>query len=147
MTNNNVLHGHWRHGESESPEYKSWEMMIQRCTNPNYSAFRYYGHRGITICERWLDFTNFLSDMGKRPTSKHTLGRKDNDGNYEPNNCEWQTRAQQSQNSRRTKLTMVEAREIRMLYNRGYTHRELAKEFGVRHSTIGRITREEGWKE
>lgn len=73
--------------------------MLQRCTNPNDPAYRHYGGRGITVCERWQSFENFLADMGERPEGL-TLDRTDNEGNYEPGNCKWATRAQQSANRR-----------------------------------------------
>ncbi len=82
-------------------EYKSWEMMIQRCTNPNYTAYKSYGGRGITVCERWLtSFNNFYTDMGSRPNKDYSLDRINNNGNYEPGNCRWATRSQQSANQR-----------------------------------------------
>jgi len=75
--------------------------MIQRCTNPNHKGFRWYGDRGIAICKRWLNsFENFLADMGEPPEGK-TLDRIDNNGNYEPGNCRWATKAEQSVTQRR----------------------------------------------
>jgi hypothetical protein len=69
--------------------YYSWAKMKQRCLNPKSTQWRWYGARGITVCERWLIFDNFLADMGERPSQKHTLDRVNNDGNYEPSNCVW----------------------------------------------------------
>jgi hypothetical protein len=76
-------------------------MMIARCTNPNQTGFaKYYGGRGVTVCERWSQFENFLADMGPRPRGK-TLDRFPNpDGNYEPSNCRWATPRQQRENQR-----------------------------------------------
>lgn len=83
------------------PEYSVWANMKGRCLNSNNKDFRYYGGRGITICERWINsFENFLFDMGHRPSIIYTLERKNNNGNYEPSNCTWDTRKAQSINRR-----------------------------------------------
>jgi hypothetical protein len=73
--------------------------MLQRCFNPNIEKYKNYGGRGITVCERWLDFENFLSDMGEPPKG-YSLDRIDNFGNYEPDNCKWSTQEQQQNNKR-----------------------------------------------
>jgi hypothetical protein len=77
--------------------YKSWESMMQRCTNPNCERWSHYGGANppITVCERWRDFRNFLADMGERPDGT-SLGRFGDVGNYEPGNCAWQSAAQQA---------------------------------------------------
>lgn len=91
-----------KHGASKSPEYGVWTAMKARCANPNVKEFKWYGGRGITVCSRWAEsFANFLADMGDRPSDKHSLDRKDNDGNYEPANCHWATRVHQARNSRK----------------------------------------------
>lgn len=88
-------HGHNRRGNT-SPEYKSWESMIQRCTNPNYKFYEYYGGANppVKVCERWLKFENFLADMGPRPKGT-SLGRFVDLGDYEPGNVYWASRAEQ----------------------------------------------------
>lgn len=78
--------------------------MKQRCINPNHPKFKYYGGRGIEVCERWLEengYNNFLKDMGERPDN-FTLDRIDNNGNYEPSNCRWVPMSIQSLNKRPT---------------------------------------------
>ena len=82
--------------ESESTEYRCWASMLQRCTNPNNPAYKNYGGRGIQVCERWQTYANFLEDMGRRPASKDSIDRIDNDGDYEPDNCRWATWKTQS---------------------------------------------------
>lgn len=97
--NANHRHGH-AGAEGTSPTYSSWYGMIQRCTNPNRRYYHRYGGRGITVCERWLDFRNFLADMGVKPEGM-SLDRVDNDGNYTPENCRWSNQATQMNNSTR----------------------------------------------
>jgi len=84
--------GSTKHGLTHSKTYSTWESMIQRCTNLNQTKYNDYGGRGIKVCDRWLNFENFLKDMGERP-DKLELDRIDNDGNYEPGNCRWVTRS------------------------------------------------------
>lgn len=90
-----------KHGETESAEFKIWTGMLTRCFNTHAKAYENYGGRGITVCDRWRnDFPAFLADMGRRPSPRHSVERKDNDGNYEPNNCVWATREEQGRNKR-----------------------------------------------
>lgn len=75
--------------------------MRARCTNPKERVYEYYGGRGISVCDRWLNsFENFFEDMGPRPSKKHSLERMDVNGNYEPGNCKWATRTEQGINRR-----------------------------------------------
>jgi hypothetical protein len=87
-----------RHGMSYSSEYKSWNNMISRCYYPNYRSYHRYGGRGIKVCERWRYFTNFYEDMGNKPTRSHSIDRINNNGNYEPSNCRWSSKKEQSNN-------------------------------------------------
>jgi hypothetical protein len=98
-----------RHGDSRggkrTSEYRSWDCMKQRCLNPNTAGFEHWGGRGIKVCDRWLDsFENFLADMGRKPSPKHSMDRIDNDGDYEPSNCRWATKLEQRLNQRPQKL-------------------------------------------
>jgi hypothetical protein len=89
------------HGLWGTPEYTIWAAMIQRCNNPNNCNYENYGARGISVCKEWLRFERFISDMGERPSNKHSIDRLDNDGDYTPQNCEWRTAKQQRSNTSR----------------------------------------------
>jgi hypothetical protein len=92
------------HGRCKTTEYKSWGTMMQRCYNPKHRAYPWYGGRGIVVVERWHTAANFLNDMGPKPTPKHTVDRRDNDGPYSPENCSWETRKHQMRNRRNNRL-------------------------------------------
>ena len=95
------------HGFSKTPTYKIWKAMKERCYRPSAINFPDYGGRGISVCDRWKDsFQNFLADMGERPSKKHSIERKDNNGNYCKENCVWAQKIQQIRNRSNT-LTLL----------------------------------------
>lgn len=124
------------HGLSKHPLYRTWKSMRTRCNNPNARHYERYGGRGIKICERWDSFENFLSDMGEKPTDAHTLERRDNLGNYEPENCFWATAIEQNNNTRRNIYVTIKGETL--------TARQWARKVEMNYGTfISRIRR--GW--
>jgi len=123
------------HGGCGTKEYKTWEGMMCRVNNNRDKAYKDYGGRGISICERWFNFEIFLSDMGKRPEGM-SLDRIDNDGDYSPENCRWATPKEQA-NNRRDNITLTFNETTK-------TIAEWAAETGLKWHTIkGRLNR--GW--
>lgn len=117
-------------------EYHSWRNALDRCQNKKNVAYVNYGRRGITVCERWGSFENFLADMGRRPTPKHTLDRSDVNGNYELSNCRWATRTEQMRNIRNSTYVEVDGVRVNVL--------DVADKLGVDRTLVrARLLR--GW--
>ena len=109
------------HGKSNLSEYNVWHAMTQRCSIESDKRYPDYGGRGIRVCERWLGedgINNFLSDMGPRPSPKHSLDRIDVDGNYEPTNCRWATAKEQRANQRAKRLDQFSVAALLQELNR-----------------------------
>lgn len=116
-------------------EWSAWRNMHGRCENSKREDYHRYGGRGIKVCERWNSFENFLADMGKRPDGL-TLERKDNDGDYEPDNCRWATKVEQARNRCNTKW--------HTLNGESKTIREWCEQFGISRDAV-RSRLESGW--
>lgn len=129
-------YGNKKHGMSSSKEYRSWQGMKRRTTDPKNSSYNRYGARGITVCDRWLNsFDNFLEDMGERPDG-YEIDRIDNNGNYSPENCRWVTPKENRRNRRSSKFIEFNG-EIKNLS-------AWAEEYGIKYITVyQRLTH--GW--
>jgi hypothetical protein len=126
------------HGKSGTKVYVAWLAMRRRCYQPNDTGYKNYGARGIEVCEQWLQsFKAFYADMGDPPTAQHSLDRKDPDGNYEPDNCQWATPQQQGGNRRSVRLIEYEGQKQSIA--------TWAKQYGLRPTTLwSRLKR--GWR-
>jgi hypothetical protein len=132
-----LTHGHTRNGK-DSPTFRSWKSMLERCENPKHVNFDLYGGRGIKICPEWHEFLVFLSEMGERPQGL-TLDRKDSNGGYSKSNCRWATYDEQNRSrSKRPRalLTWSQVIQIRDRGSRGEIPLDLAREFGVSRCSI-----------
>jgi hypothetical protein len=124
---------------SQHELYGTWAAMLNRCYNPRQKSYRYYGQRGIEVCDRWRhSFTNFLADMGERPSKKHMIERRDNDGPYSPTNCIWALREDQVKNKRNNRYITANGETLHMA--------EWARRLGVNPAAIlYRLNK--GWSE
>jgi len=117
--------------------YTSWQGMKQRCLNPNHPKYHRYGGRGIDIHPDWLDiegFKKWAESSGFKEGM--TIDRVDNDGGYNPDNCHWISKEQNSRKKSTTKITLLQAGEIRTKLDAGESRNDLAKEYGVKTGTI-----------
>lgn len=120
------IHGKWR-----TNEFNIWQGMEQRCRDKNSKAWPRYGGLGIQVCESWANsFEAFLNDVGPRPSTNHTLDRRDNSGHYEPGNVRWATRTEQQNNRTNTRFGYVDGQPLPAA--------EICRRFGISKTTISR---------
>lgn len=117
-----------KHGLSTSSEYITWNRMLLRCGDTSHKDFKNYGGRGITVCNRWKSFENFIADMGRKPSPLHSIERERNECGYGPGNCIWATRYEQSRNHRRNKRLMFEGKVMILS--------DWAREVGIGKTTL-----------
>ena len=145
---------HTKHGDWGSAEYTTWDAMLARCRNPEHESYPHYGGRGIKVCERWLTYANFLSDMGRKPSNRHSIDRIDNNADYRPDNCRWATQSEQNRNTHRNviltfnglamcaadwgDLLGIPGREISRRIRRGWTVQRALETQLVRRSLLCR---------
>jgi lambda repressor-like predicted transcriptional regulator len=128
---------------NNSPEVRTWDNMKSRCYRPTHATYKYYGGRGVRVCDRWLTGENgksglrcFLDDMGPRPSSDHSIDRKDSNKDYSPDNCQWATRVEQ-QNNRSNNVVLV-------FQDKPLTVAQWSRETGISSRTLrSRLAR--GW--
>lgn len=100
-----------KHGMSCTPEWVAWKNMRARCYDPKDKRYEDYHGRGISVCQEWLEsFEAFFAHIGLKPSPRHTLDRKDNDGNYEPGNVRWATHIVQNNNKRTTPMVVFQGK-------------------------------------
>lgn len=127
-----------KHGLSRSSEHNAWQHMRRRCFNKRDKSYRNYGGRGITVCDEWRDsFEAFYRDMGPRPSAQHSIERINVNGDYEPNNCRWATRKEQSRNTRRNFYVTFQGITA--------TLAEHCERLGLRYGAIALRLRRYGW--
>lgn len=130
-------HGEFLGNPKGSPEYHSWAGLKDRCGNPRNKKWKNYGGRGIKVCRRWLEsFSNFIEDMGRKPSPAHSIDRKNNDGDYQPDNCRWATPTQQANNQTQNRRITHEG-ETKTLS-------QWAKHTGISYGTI-QTRLDSGW--
>lgn len=140
----NHIHGH-ASTYNPSPTYITWRSMIVRCYTVDDKDFPNYGGRGITVCDKWQDFEGFLEDMGERPKGM-TLDRKDNNDNYNKDNCRWASRETQARNRNNTYLSLEIAAEIVLAKRQNKTYAEVGRMFDITGQQVRHICLGNAWK-
>ncbi len=125
------------HGDRKSKEYTSWLKAKERCFDKNNNRYYSHGGRGISVCDRWrYSYENFISDMGRAPSPKHSLDRINNDGNYEPSNCRWATPKEQANNRRSNRVFVINGEAINLS--------QASSKYGLHRDTISKRL-SKGW--
>lgn len=134
------------HGQSRKTTYRIWDAMRRRCSDPNNPGYKWYGAKGIRVCDKWQKFAGFFEDMGVRPPGL-TIERRDSHGNYEKDNCEWATVTKNLRNRSCVKLSMKIAREIRKAGEVIHNNAEIGRMFGVGRELVRKVLCHDSWQE
>lgn len=117
------------HGMTGSPEYKAWQAMRDRCLKPSVESYPHYGGRGIRTCQSWEEsFENFYRDMGPKPSPQHSIDRRDNDGDYTPENCRWADPETQANNRSVNRYYELDGEKL--------TLAQISRKYGVNYNTL-----------
>lgn len=135
------------HGKSGTKEYLSWRAMIRRCTDTKWHMYKRYGAVGITVCDHWKKFENFLSDMGLAPSPSHTIERIDGSKGYYKENCKWADKTEQARNRSVVKMTLEKAREAQRMRSNGATIKSIAEHLGVPRHCVEDVIRGRSFKD
>src|SRR3989304_6275146 len=136
----------YKHGGKGTILYNIWKGIKSRCLNSKSKSYKYYGGRGIKVCDEWLEFIPFRDWAVSNGYVEGLQIHRENDGNYEPYSCRWVTKTENLRYTRKT-TTLEIANEIRVLYKTGkYTQQELADRFNIKRSTVSHITNNKIWK-
>ena len=138
------------HSLSNHPLYNIWMGMNYRCYNEKSHNYKYYGGRGIQVCEEWRnDLKAFIKwgQKNERPSLEYTLDRIDNNGDYSPDNCRWATASQQSRNKRTNVLTEETARMVRTLHAELGNQREVGRRLGIDYRNVHFVIKGNTWKD
>ena len=151
-TENIANTANYRHGGSYTKLYHVWSNMKDRCLNPNNKDYKDYGSRGITICPEWTDKQNgYISfrdwALNNGYVDNLQINRINNNGNYEPSNCNFITAKENLRNRRTVKLTLEKANEIRDLYETGnFTYKQLAEKYNISQMSVSYIINNKTWR-
>jgi hypothetical protein len=140
---------HKTHGQTNTPLYRTWHAMRERCKTTHWSTVRSYKAQGIKVCKRWNSFVLFAADVGPHPGKGWSLDRKDNKDGYRPGNVRWATRATQQQNRnygpRSGRLSLAKVAAMRAQYAAGARQIDLAAQYGVDQSMVSRTVNRRNW--
>lgn len=128
-----------------TPTYTTWASMKARCLDPKNKRFSAYGAKGVTVCERWMDYANFLADMGQKPGPDYSIDRIDPYGNYAPENCQWIPMEVNRRKHRFHTVTPETAAQAKALFLAGASPKDIAKMTGFSAASAGMITRGHQW--
>lgn len=128
------------------PSYYVWQTMLQRCNNPNNKAYKYYGAKGISVCNEWKTFEGFLLTFPERPSKEYSIDRRDPSRGYSPENCHWVRREFNSACNKSNTLKDFEVREIKIFLERMKPIKDIAIFYNTSTAVIRSIKNKKAYK-